>query len=173
MNLRWNPGFRRFEAEFSDFQSDLETVKAAGFKTDGPPEWIWYSYKAEPLTKLKGRPGLTITPEAKAQYAPLAAVEANNAKVKAELALHKKELKKTLKENEGKTALVIPPKGYISACDLPPMPPPDRPFARPAPPDTKCIICQQPVYEYEYAAGAPLICLWDQKIVLDNSADVC
>src|SRR6266403_3443547 len=128
MNLRWNGTYRRFEAEFStDFNGDLAAVKAAGFKTDGAPGWIWYTYKAGPLTKLReARPasGLTISSEAREQYTCLWAVEEKNAKLKAELTAHNKILKKKLKieEQEGK-AMPIPEKGYIDASDLPPLPP--------------------------------------------------
>jgi hypothetical protein len=175
MNLRWNPTFRRFEAEFTDFQGDLEAVKAAGFKTDGPPEWVWYSYKASPLTKLReNRPasGLTITTEAKEQYAPLAAVEANNEKVKAEFAKHKKVLAKKLKEEkeEGK-ATPIPEKGYIDASDLPPMPPSNQKYNPPPCPKLRCFVCDSPVYFYE--KQDPPTCLWCEIKVLDNSTEVC
>lgn len=176
MNLRWNGTYRRFEAEFStDFQGDLAAVKAAGFKTDGAPEWIWYTYKAGPLTKLRAnRPasGLTITPEAREQYTPLVAVEEKNLQLKAQLAEHNKTLKKKLKieEQEGK-AMPIPTKGYIDASDLPPLPPVARLFTPPPPPDMKCIICAAPVYFYE--KQDPPTCLWCEKIVLDNATEVC
>lgn len=178
MNLRWNGTFHRFEAEFSsDFHGDLAAVKAAGFKTDGAPEWIWYTYKAGSLTNLRmKRPasGLTITPDAREQYTSLSTVEERNAKLKAELAEHNKALKKKLKieEQEG-NAIKIPEKGYIDASDLPPMPP----FAQPRPqvnPNSnapKCIICASSIYFYE--KQDPPTCLWCEKIVLDNAAEVC
>jgi len=165
---------RRFEAEFSDFEGDLAAVKAAGFKTDGPPEWIWYTYKSSPLTKLRThRPasGLTISAEAREQYTALSPVEENNAKIKVELAKANKELKKTLKEDEGKTSLVVPVKGYIGAEDLPPMPLSEKHYVPPPPPETTCIICKAPVYPYELQN--PPTCLWCEKIVLDNSEGVC
>src|SRR5271166_1587642 len=124
MNLRWNSTLNRFEAEFSsDFQGVLAALKAGGFRTDGAPQWIWYSYKAGSLAKLKGRPGLAISPEARAQFNALWVVEERNAKVKAELAEHKKALRKKLKiEEQEANAIEIPEKGYIDASDLPPMP---------------------------------------------------
>jgi hypothetical protein len=174
MNLRWNGSLRRFEAEFVDFQGDLSAVKAAGFKTDGPPEWIWYSYKVGPLIKLRGnRPlsGLTITAEAKEQYVSLAALEESNSKVKAELAAHQKEQKKKLKAEIGTALLVIPEKGYIEASDLPLMPKSESAFVPPTPPATRCIVCLDPVYFFELQN--PPTCLWCEKIVLDNSGEVC
>jgi hypothetical protein len=177
MNLRWNVSLSRFEAEFADFQSDLAAVKAAGFKTDGPPEWIWHTSKAGPLTKLRlERPasGLTISPDARLQYTSLATVEENNARVKAELAGHTKALKKKLKvEVEQVTnAVHIPPKGYIDASDLLPYVSVCKP-SNPSPNKSSaaCIICGDPVWFFE--KQDPPTCLWCEKIVLDNSVDVC
>jgi hypothetical protein len=176
MNLRWNGTFRRFEAEFSqDFHGDLAAAKGAGFKTDGAPEWIWYTYKAGPLGKLReNRPasGLTISPEAREQFVSLWAVEQKNAETKALLAEHNKELKKKLKmqEQEGK-ATPIPEKGYIDASDLPPLPPTATRYIPPPPPTTLCCICRAPVYFYE--KQDPPTCLFCEKIVLDISDEVC
>lgn len=177
MNLRWNGTLRCFEAEFSsDFQGDLAAVKAAGFRTDGPPDWVWSTTKAEPLNKLREtRPasGLTINSDAKQQFAALHAVELNNAKVKAELAVHKKTLKKKLKVEEVQVthAVHIPPKGYIDASDLAPAQSLCKPFTPSNPPSTVCIICGDPIYFYE--KQTPPTCLWCEKIVLDNCVDVC
>ena len=173
MNLKWNAACQYFEAEFSsDFQGDLAAVKAAGFKTDGPPEWKWYTYKAGPLSKLReNRPtsGLTISPEAKAQFVSLWAMEERNAKTKAELAEHTKALKKKIKEetHEGTTPVIVPAKGYIEASDLPPFTPVCTQFTPPNKPSTVCIICGDPVYFYE--KQDPPTCLYCEKIVLDNS----
>jgi hypothetical protein len=176
MNLRWNPGLRRFEAEFStDFQGDLAAVKAAGFKTDGAPQWIWYSFKAAALTKLrKNKPasGLTITPEARAEYTPLSVMEARNAEIKAKAAEANKELKKKAKilEQEG-NAYEVPDKGYVDASDLPPLPCLSHPYKPPPAPATLCVICAAPIYFYE--RQDPPTCLWCEKIVLDNVTEVC
>lgn len=176
MNLIWNSGLSRFEAEFStDFNGDLAAVKAAGFKTDGAPLWKWYTYKAGPLGKLReNRPpsGLTISPEAREQFTALWTLEEKNVKLKAELAAHNKVLKKKLKiEEQQGNAIVIPEKGYIDASDLPPAPPYLSTYTPPPPPETKCIICGGPVYFYE--KQDPPTCLWDEKIVLDNDGEVC
>lgn len=175
MNLRWNNTDSRFEAEFSaDFQGDLNATKNAGFKTTGPPGWVWYSIKAEPLNKLReNRPasGLTITPDAKQQFAALRVVELNNAKVKAELAEHTKALKKKLKVESDQVTLAIhiPPKGYIDATDLPLYVPPASTLPKPIPlTGPACIICGDILAFYE-----KLACLWCSKIVLDNCAEVC
>jgi hypothetical protein len=179
LNLRWNTSFQRFEAEFSDFQGDLAAVKAAGFKTDGPPAWVWYSIKAAPLTKLReNRPAtLTISPEARAEYTRLKEVEDRNAATKALLVQHKKELKKKLKLDKQDSmkpdeyfdevlqcvCIKITPKPFEST----------NPFIKPPPPETTCFICGTPVYFYEYAEGQKPCCMWDQKTVLDNTTEVC
>src|SRR6516164_6336026 len=100
MNLTWNTEKRRFEAKFTDFQTDLALVKEAGFKTDGPPQWVWYTPKAMVVATLRGKPGMTITPEARAQFNLLHPVEEQNAKTKAAMAEHQKALRKTLKKQK-------------------------------------------------------------------------
>jgi hypothetical protein len=176
MNLSWNEAECRFEAEFSaDFEGDLNSVKAVGFHTSGPPSWIWYTYKAVSLNKLReNRPksGLTISPEAREQFTSLWAVEQKNAEMKAQLAAHNKTLKKKLKIEEQKgNALVIPEKGYLDASDYPPTPPRSPSYIPPPPPTILCFICSSPVYFYE--VQFPPTCLWCSKIVLDNATEVC
>lgn len=182
MHLKWNSTERRFEAELGSggFRADLEAVKAAGFKTDGADSgWIWYSLKAMPLKWLRENrpPILTITTEARVEYERLLPVEENNARLKAELDVHKKALKKTLdaeKRQSSKKALVIPEKGYIDAEDLPPFPPSEKKYVAPPPPTTLCFICYSPIYPYEYSEGTENpACLWCQKKVLDISDEVC
>lgn len=176
MNLRWNGSLRRFEAEFSsDFQGDLAAVKAAGFKTDGAPTWIWWTYKAGPLTKLRTlRPGLlTISPEAREQYTSLVALEAKNAEVKAQLDEHKKNLKKKDKIKKKESNLVettVSRYDVENDCwiDPPRTPVPDNPSPPPRAPEPdglKCFICGVPVYFYEKLD--PPTCLWCEKTVLD------
>lgn len=176
MNLNWNGTYNRFEAEFSaDFQGDLAAVKAAGFKTEGPPGWVWHSYKAEPLTKLReNRPqsGLTITPEAREQFTALVTVEAKNAEMKAQLAAHNKELKKKLKieEQEGK-AFIIPAKGYIDASDLSPCEIKYTPYVRLPWTGPLCSICSAPLLPFEL--HDPNICMYCEKTVIDDFTEVC
>lgn len=183
MNLRWNGAFRRFEAEFTaDFQGDLTAVKAAGFKPDtSSGSWVWWTQKAKVLTKLrenKPASGLTITPEARAEYTPLAALEAKNAEIKAEVAKIDKERKKTQKlEKQEVMAATRPMKmcdlGFmcISREDLPASCTPAPTYTPPQPPNLKCIICETPVYFYEHQD--PPACLWCELIVLDKCDEVC
>lgn len=181
MHLKWNQFERRFEAELGSggFKADLEAVKEAGFKTSGAPDWVWFSLKAMPLKWLRENrpPVLTIDASARAEYERLLPVEENNAKLKAELQVHKKALKKTLdreKRQSDLVTLVIPEKGYIGPEDLPPIPPSEKVYIPPPPPSVLCFVCKSPVYPYEYAEGTMNpACLWCQKKVLDFLDDVC
>ncbi len=181
MHLKWSQFERRFEAELShnNFQEDLEGVKAAGFKSTGPPTWVWYSLKAMPLKWLRENrpPVLTIEAGARTEYERLLPVEENNARLKTELQAHKKALKKTLdrEKRQGELiTLVIPEKGYISAEDLPPMLPSEKQYVPPPPPNVLCFVCRSPVYPYEYTEGIENpACLWCQKKVLDFCDEVC
>lgn len=183
MNLCWNSELRRFEAEFSDFQGDLTAVKAAGFKSDGPPGWVWYSFKATPLQKLrenKPASGLTITPDAKLNFSLLFSVEENNAKVKTQLAEHKKELKKKLKIEEREilaAEMEMSCFDEASGCwiDPPPPPTPNTPVVECSKPPKlkgpKCIVCGDVIAFYE--RQHPPTCLWCEIKVLDNTTEVC
>jgi hypothetical protein len=154
VNISWSNN--EFVAEFSsDFHGDLEAVKSAGFRTNGPPEWRWYAPNIKALNKLREkRPasGLTITIEALEVYKSLAEVEAKNDAVKAQLAEQKKELKKKLQKERKESAKCdwLPVgKEYLDKEDLPPVRPFERAYTPPSPPDLKCHICNQPVYFYE------------------------
>jgi hypothetical protein len=181
MNLSWNPSLRRFEVQFQDFGEEQPLVKASGFKTDGPPNWVWYSIKSEPLTALreKRRPTvLTIDSAAKTEYLALKKIEDLNASTKALIKEQKKALKKKL-ENDRQdklkpgeyfdpvlqcTFLIVEPKPFVSE---------KNPYAPPPPPETTCFICDTPVHSYEYGEGQPPACMWCSKIVLDKSEEVC
>lgn len=178
MNLRWNPDLRRFEAEFHNFREEQPLVKAAGFKTDGAPQWVWWSAKSEPLTKLKeNKPAiLTINADARVEYAALKVIEDRNAATKAQFAEHKKALKKKLKLDKQDAAQ---PDEYfdeeiqVTCSRVEPKPPAiTRPFTPPPPPEITCFICAAPVYFYEYE-GTRASCMWCQKEVLDNAGEVC
>jgi hypothetical protein len=178
MNLNWNAELRRFEVQFHDFQDEQPRVKAAGFKTDGPPAWVWYSIKAEPLTKLRNnKPAtLTISPEARTEYTALKEAEDRNAAIKAEMAVHTKALKKKLK-NDKLDAMqpdeYLDDAGFVCLKVAPKPLKTENLFVRPAPPEITCFICGTPVYSYEYGEGEAPACMYCQKIVLDNASEVC
>lgn len=180
MNLKWNPDFRQFEVEFHNFADEQPRVKTAGFKTNGPPEWLWYSIKSEPLTKLReNRPTiLNINADARTEYLRLKEVEDRNAATKAALKDHTKELKKKLKldkQDATKPGEYLDPEvGFVclKVLDKLKIENPDK-FVRPKPPTIVCFICGTPVYFYEYGEGQHPSCLWCQKLVLDFTNDIC
>jgi hypothetical protein len=170
MNIRWDSVGRIFIAELTSgesWQSGLDAVKAAGFRTTGPPEWLWYApppgIKAlERLRAKKPASGLTITPEAFAVYRPLAEQDAKNAEVRkaaAELNKANKKQKKKVEQEATASELMPAEKEYITAADLPPMPPSENRYTPPAPPTTLCFICLSPLYFYEL----PDICIFCEK----------
>jgi hypothetical protein len=166
MHLTWNPSLRRFEAQFTDFAVDQPLVKKAGFKTDGPPSWVWWTAKASPLVKLKGTPNLTIAKDARVEFDALNAREQQAAEIKKKAKDAQKALKKKLENDrrEETCEVMFNGKAYIDTEDLPPMPPLANPYISPPPPTETCFICAVPVYPYEYAEGSTPSCLWCQKL---------
>lgn len=146
----------RFEARFSqDFQGDLDTVKAAGFKPDtSSGAWVWHTAKIPVLEKLrKHRPdsGIAIDDATFQKYKELKEQFDKNEEIK-------KAAKKLEKERKAEEKEPAVPEGkmYITKEDLPPMPPSINPFIRPEPPKERCFICGEPLYFYEL----PDVCLW-------------
>lgn len=181
MNIRWNAFERRFEAEFSsDFNGDLSAVKTAGFRTDGPPVWVWHTQKIAALNKLREKKpssGLTITPEALEIYKPLALQEEQNQVVKKQLADFKKKANKERKAQAQEAASgtvlagLTDEKWWIGAEDLPPLPPyvsSHQPTSEwlAAYTGLRCIYCTQPVLPFE--RQQPPICLWCEKTIIDK-----
>ncbi len=162
MNIAFNAAYGRFEAQFSqDFQGDLAAVKAAKFRCDGPPTWLWWTVKIAALNHLrenKPASGLTISEEAYAHYTRLSELEAKNAEARAlfqpikdKQTKVKKERRKEQVKEQNYTTLEIPEKGYIGAEDLSPQPALEKPYTPPPPPETTCYVCGQPTYFYELA----------------------
>lgn len=159
-----------FVAEFSsDFAGDLEAVKEAGFRTTGKPYWLWYApppgIKAlNRLREKKPTSGLTITPEALEVYRPLAEQDAKNEEIRkaaAELAKENKKEKKKAEQTAVATELMPENKIFITAADLPPMPPSKNPYTPLPPPAELCQSCGQPLYFYE----SPDLCLFCEKML--------
>lgn len=172
MNIAWSQSERVFIAEFSsDFEGDLQSVKDAGFRTFGPPSWVWYapSPGIKALSRLREkRPnsGLTISEEALAIYRPLAEQDAKNAEIRqkaAELNKANKKQKKKQEQEAVASELMPEDKMFITAADLPPMPPSENRYAPPPPPTELCQSCGQPLYAYE----SKDLCLWCEKMLDD------
>lgn len=105
MRIIWNENEKRFEAQFStgqQWENDKAAAMDAGFKTTGPPAWIWYVYKSAALAKLREhRPnsGLTITKEALDAFDHLQVVERRDAELK-KFAKEQNKLQKKEQERE-------------------------------------------------------------------------
>lgn len=160
MRLYWHESESVFAAEFQDFQNDLETVKIAGFRTFGPPEWIWYApppgVKAlNRLRDLKPASGLTLTEVAFTKYQVLNQKEQEKAALKKQFKDAQKQAKKSEKlpeletyfdEEIGVTCIVVEtiPSTFV-------MPKVTQTS------DTVCIVCGQYLYP---PLDYPDICLW-------------
>ena len=167
MRILWNSTQNVFQAEFSaDFQGDLDAAKAAGFRTFGAPEWIWYAPPPgiKALNRLKDnkpKSGLTITEAALEKYKTLSVKYEKKEEIKKAL----KDARKAAKKEECSLPWFdIPEKGYIDASDLPPMPPFVHTYVRPNYPHEFCFICGCEVPICSLYKTEPLaICLWCEK----------
>jgi hypothetical protein len=154
MRITWNPDFKQFEAQLSageHWSGDQQAVKAAGFRTEGPPCWRWIAFRAAVLTKLresKPASGIVITPEALEHYKRLLAQEDRNAEVRKALKEARKAAEKDKQESgpEIDWDHVEPGESKIRIQYVPP-----------PPPSLLCSVCQTPVYYYE--SQDPPICL--------------
>jgi len=166
MRITWNQELREFQAELSpglEWQKEQQTAKSSGFKSTGPPDWIWRTTKASVLTKLRnsrveaGLTTLTVTPDARAEYDKLLVVEAANAAVLKELKDAKKTQKKDLAES-GASGFEYDADGWaiIDAGDSPIWT--IEKYKVSAFPTERCSVCQTPVYHYEKHDPVP-VCL--------------
>ena len=178
MRIVWqNDRFEAILTPGAEWQADMASAKAAGFKTEGPPAWVWASYKALPLVSLKeNRPpsGLTISREALEKFQAMLPEEEKNAALLATLKETKKKLKKVWDAREQEAELPeYWKKGEFGKEDLPPeiiaQCNQKTEFKRPDPPKERCIECGDPVYPFEMS-DIPR-CLWCEKeseIILDK-----
>ena len=157
MRIIWNIEENWFQAEYQ--RDEVELLKAAKFKTTGPPSWAWYTFKASSLDKLrdsKPASGLTITEVALANY-----------KVLSEQETKKKELKKLFEkgkvaaqrdqagsktreyEKDGFTSFIVEQKdsGFVPT------------YARPESPKDQCLVCEDPLYLFD----SKNICMWCEQ----------
>lgn len=108
MRIVWNKNEQQFEAQLAQgdaWRNEQAIASGAGFKTDGPPAWVWRTRKAAVVTKLKesrsSLSALSITYEALDAYNRLLAIEQKNAELKA----WAKEQKKKLERDEERKQL--------------------------------------------------------------------
>lgn len=156
MRIVWNDTESVFVAEFSDFTGDLAAVKAAGFRTHGAPQWMWYSpspgvIALDRLRKYPPSSGLLITETALQKF--------NFLKEQFD---KKKELKKTFKklitaaQNDSVKRPTYEKDGFSSYS----VEPIDTEFVMkytiPKPLSDYCFVCGDVVYPPEQ----PDLCLW-------------
>lgn len=154
MKITWNQAYGRYEIEFTDFQKEQALVKSLGFKTTGPPDWVWYTKRIEILHRLqKDRPesGLTMSPDARRKY-----------DIDKMVFDHKKDKKKQAREDD-KFEFVLPPgKEYLGREDLPPSTYKFEFVSTTPVPELRCGGCGTPVWFYE--RQDPPLCLWCEKL---------
>ena len=170
MLISWNSEFQRFELKFQDFQNDLAAAKKAGCKTDGPPDWIWWTDKTKCLRYLqKNRPasGLEITKEALLRFQELSVQQDKNDEIKKKLADEKKKQKKI--KIEDPTIGVEVGEFEYHKVEIKPVIYHNQ-YRPPEPPKERCIYCQQAVYFYEYTTPIG-VCLWCDKTIRDFQGD--
>ena len=169
MRIVWDDQDNRFLAELTpgeQWRDDKDSIQAAGFQTDGPPSWIWFTRKASVLIKLrdsKPKTGITLTEVALEYFKQLHQKEEQKSALKKQFKDAQKKAKKESKDPEisGLVELVIPEKGYIDASDLAPI---ESKWKSPmfSKPDVFCIVCGDPLYlpfpDY------PDICIWCDKV---------
>jgi hypothetical protein len=191
MKIVWSDNEKRFEAQFApgeNWQTDKDAAQSAGFKTDGPPAWIWHVSTASALALLKKAlpSGITITREALDAYNHLQQVEQKNAELKAYI----KEQKKLQKKAQEHTKIEAQREDIEEGCKLEPAYEPQHYHAMPEywkgkdeitradlPADivvrslqhepipqrraemtARCVMCNDPIYFYE--KQDPPTCLW-------------
>jgi hypothetical protein len=164
MRIIWNSKFKQFEAQLTtgeNWSDDQQAVKQAGFKTEGPPSWVWLTQRAKPLTALRNsKPlsGLTITPQALENYNRLLKQEEANAKVKKQLKEAKKAQKIERQENSGSGSFQYDSEGWaIIEPGESKIWTNKNKYIPPSPPSILCSVCNTPIYFYE--RQDPPLCL--------------
>lgn len=166
MRITWNPELREFRAELSPgpmWQTEQATAKSSGFKSSGPPDWVWWTKKASVLTKLRdsrvesGLTTLTVTPDARLEYDKLVQTEARNADVLKQLKDAKKAQKKDMADQPGGTGFEYDADGWaiIDKGDAAVWS--HVKYKAPSLPTELCTVCRTPVYYHE--RRSPAVCL--------------
>jgi hypothetical protein len=152
MRIVWNNEHSVFVAEFSDFQSDLEEVKKAGFRPLGtPPPWIWHApppgIKAlNRLRDQKPKSGLVITETALQKYKPLQQQQVEKDNLRKQFKSAQKIAKKTEVCEDTRDTYIDTETGII--CIV--VKPSDTKFTwdhiKPSEPKEKCLACDCGLY---------------------------
>ena len=159
MRIIWNEQFKQFEAELTAgdmWSDDQQAVKAAGFLTEGPPEWKWLTFRVQVLNKLKKsapKSGIRISPEALSNYKRLLAQKEANDEIIRKLKEAKKDVKKDIKKQQAE---------FQPEIDWENIQPAESTiwqgkYVPPPLPTTLCRVCRIPTYYYE--SQDPPLCL--------------
>lgn len=151
MRITWTNN--RFEAELTPgelWRDDKDAIQNAGFRTDGPPDWTWFTQKASTLNKLrdnKPKSGLSITELALEKYQSLNKQDEEKAALKKQFEQAKKQAAKSVEDtNEyyvddstGITCIKVKPGNKLQYTK----------YVPPAVPEERCMICDDPIYFFE------------------------
>jgi len=162
LRIEWND---KFVCQFHDWKLEQPIAKAAGFKTDGPPQWVWSTHKIKPVIKLvKNKPasGLAMSKQAFQKYTELKQEHDRNEALRKQM----KEARKAAADQSddpsisGMCTLVIPAKGYIDRTDISVVPSlVERQIITPMQFTGWCLVCGDELAFYEHYD----ICLWCSK----------
>lgn len=162
MRIIWNEEKSWFQAELTPgnlWRNDKDSIQAAGFRTEGPPSWIWYTTSSKTLNKLresKPQSGLTITELALQKYQALEKKAAEKTALKKQVKKIKKDLgigpgalhesKYYFDRDMGFECVVVEPKKS------------DYKWVAPKHPDppARCVVCGDGLYWPDFND----ICLW-------------
>lgn len=160
MKIFWDPEnlWFRLELGTESFKTDLDLAKAAGFRTTGPPNWIWYTQGLKVLKALKKvHPDpIPISTEALQKYKDFQEAEDRKAETKKIVKELKAKLTVPVVEIEDEIWIRVEPKPFVRT----------NVYRPPAPPEIRCTFCGDPVYDYERLEPVP-ICLWCEKTIAD------
>jgi hypothetical protein len=161
MRILWNEQENWFQAELglNEFwKDDMELVRSVGFKTTGPPQWIWHTSKASILNKLRDRKpksGLTITETALQKYNRLNEHEQTKLAVKKQFEQAKKIAAQEIDSSNWKD-FIDEETGIVCKQVAPAAGEFKWKYTPPKPPQIYCFMCGDPLYYYEL----PDVCIY-------------
>jgi len=164
MRIIWNNENNWFQAELSlneNWRDDMELVRSLGFKTTGPPSWIWHTSQISLLEKLRDRrpkSGLTITEVALEKYKFLKEQSSKKQELK-KLFIKDKKASETTAADKKCKEYEDPRTGIVCVYVPTATEKFNWKYTPPAPPTNYCFMCGDFVYDYE---GTDL-CLWCSK----------
>jgi hypothetical protein len=160
MRIIWNSKDNQFELQFDSnyFRDDLDAAKAAGFRTTGPPSWIWYTTRLKCLKYLqKHQPasGIKIAQDALAKFSQLVTEGKEKQALLKDAKKRQKAIRPQFKQSEPEQRYEVP----------------FKPFEPPSPPDVRCTFCFQPVYDMLEQIEPVPVCMWCEKTITDGQGE--